>query len=347
MINPDELFMQRALQLAELGRGSVAPNPLVGCVVVHEGRIIGEGWHQRYGEAHAEVNALRSVADSSVLPQATVYVTLEPCSHFGKTPPCADRLVQEGVRRVVVCNLDTNPLVRGRGIHKLRAAGIEVQTGVLEADGRRLNRRFFTFMEQKRPYVVLKWAETTDGFVAAEGRRPVAISTALTNRLVHRWRSEEQSIMVGTQTARSDNPRLNVRHWQGNAPLRIVIDRLLQLTTSLHLLDGSQPTIVYNSLKNSTMPNIEYVCLQPEADWIPQILADLYERKVQSVLVEGGPTLLGAFLRTRYWDELRRIRSPKALGSGLKTPTFQGVPQATYTWSGDVIDIFCTPVPTF
>lgn len=347
MINPDELFMRRALQLAELGRGQVAPNPMVGCVVVHDGRIIGEGWHRRFGEAHAEVNALDAVADSSVLPAATVYVTLEPCSHFGKTPPCADRLVREGVKRVVVCNLDTNPLVAGRGIRKLTEAGIEVQTGVLEAEGRVLNRRFFTFIEQHRPYLILKWAETADGFVAAEANRPVAISNSLTNRLVHRWRSEESSIMVGTQTALSDNPRLNVRHWQGQAPLRVVIDRHLQIPTKAHLLDGSQATLVYNQLRDDSKPNLEYVRLRSEGNWIPDILTDLYQRKVQSVLVEGGPTLLNSLIEANCWDEARRIRSPKAIGEGVLAPRWQRGAQRVDTHTGDEIDFFYRLITTF
>ncbi|WP_420148514.1 bifunctional diaminohydroxyphosphoribosylaminopyrimidine deaminase/5-amino-6-(5-phosphoribosylamino)uracil reductase RibD, partial [Spirosoma sp.] len=215
-------FMLRALELASLGRGHVSPNPMVGCVIVYEPdgpnaepRIIGEGWHQRYGDWHAEVNAIRSVRpdDAHLLPEATVYVTLEPCSHWGKTPPCADLLIENRVKRVVCCNDDPNPLVAGRGFSKLRAAGISVETGLLAEQGRSLNARFFTFFEQKRPYVILKWAETTDGFIAGEGGQPVKISGELSHRLVHRWRSEEDAIMVGTNTARVDNPRLNIRLW--------------------------------------------------------------------------------------------------------------------------------------
>nr|WP_311136672.1 bifunctional diaminohydroxyphosphoribosylaminopyrimidine deaminase/5-amino-6-(5-phosphoribosylamino)uracil reductase RibD [Hymenobacter cellulosilyticus] len=206
MTDFDVLMMRRALDLARLGTGYARPNPLVGCVVTHEGRIIGEGWHRQYGGPHAEVNALAAVADQRLLSQARVYVTLEPCSHFGKTPPCADLLIAKGVKEVVVCNLDPNPLVAGRGLEKLRAAGIHVETGLLEAEGRWLNRRFFTFQEKKRPYVVLKWAETADGYLAGPYFQPVRISGPLAQAAVHQWRTEEQAILIGTRTALHDNP---------------------------------------------------------------------------------------------------------------------------------------------
>ncbi|MGM9510624.1 bifunctional diaminohydroxyphosphoribosylaminopyrimidine deaminase/5-amino-6-(5-phosphoribosylamino)uracil reductase RibD [Larkinella sp. GY13] len=237
--------MSRALELAKLGRGHVSPNPMVGCVIVHNQRIIGEGWHRQYGGPHAEVNAVRAVTDESLLPESTVYVTLEPCSHFGKTPPCADLLIAKRVKKVIVCNDDPNPLVAGKGLAKLRAAGIEVETGLLAERGRELNRRFFTFIEQQRPYLILKWAETADGFMAPADFRPIPISSPLSRQLVHKWRTEEDAIMVGTNTARHDNPQLNARLWSGRNPVRIVIDKHLQLPTSLHLFDGLQPTLVY------------------------------------------------------------------------------------------------------
>nr|MCU0325664.1 bifunctional diaminohydroxyphosphoribosylaminopyrimidine deaminase/5-amino-6-(5-phosphoribosylamino)uracil reductase RibD [Spirosomataceae bacterium] len=208
MVSDDSVFMQRALELASLGRGSVSPNPMVGCVIVHNGLIVGEGWHQRYGEAHAEVNAVNSVKDKSILSESTAYVTLEPCSHFGKTPPCADLLIKHHLKKVVVCNDDPFPLVAGKGIKKLRDAGIEVETGLLAEEGRRLNRRFFTMVEKQRPYVILKWAETADGFIAKENFEAVRISNDFSQMYSHKWRSEEDAIMVGTNTAHFDNPSL-------------------------------------------------------------------------------------------------------------------------------------------
>lgn len=325
-----ELYMSRALELATLGRGFVSPNPLVGCVIVYDDRmgprIIGEGWHQRFGEAHAEVNAIRSVRpeDENLLSQSTVYVTLEPCSHFGKTPPCADLLIQKGVGRVVVCNDDPNPLVAGRGIAKLREAGIQIETGVLAERGRELNRRFFTQMEKGRPYIILKWAETSDGFIGGPNGQPVTISGPLAGRLVHRWRAEEAAIMVGTNTALSDNPRLNVRLWHGPNPTRIVIDKAGQLPTNLHLFDNAQPTLCYTYESTRSAGQLTFVQLSQQEPFLSQLIADLHARKIQSVLVEGGAILLNSLLEARLWDEMRVFRSPKQLRGGVKAPVVQG-----------------------
>ena len=322
--------MRRALELATLGRGHVSPNPMVGCVIVHESdgqeRIIGEGWHQRYGEAHAERNAILSIPSEDVplLPESTVYVTLEPCSHFGKQPPCADLLIEKQVKRVVCCNDDPNPLVSGRGFAKLRAAGITVETGVMAETGRELNARFFTFFEQKRPYIILKWAETTDGFIAGEGGQPVKITGELANRWVHRWRSEEDAIMVGTNTARTDNPRLNVRLVPGRNPTRVVIDKQLQLGHDLNLFDNSQPTLGYNFIRTETVGQTSYIQLSPDKPFLPQLLDDLYQRQIQSILVEGGTTLINSFFDADLWDEVRVFRSPMMLATGVKAPIIQG-----------------------
>lgn len=322
--------MTRALELATLGRGFVSPNPVVGCVIVHDDRmgprIIGEGWHQRYGEAHAEVNAVRSVQleDVHLLPEATVYVTLEPCSHFGKTPPCADLLIDKQVQRVVVCNDDPNPLVAGRGLAKLRAAGITVETGVLAEKGRELNRRFFTQMEQQRPYIILKWAETADGFIGGPGGQPVAISGPLAQRLVHRWRTEEPAIMVGTNTARMDDPRLNARLWNGPNPTRIVIDKAGQLSPSLHVFDGSQPTLCYTYQPARAEGTATFIQLSEQEAFLPQLMADLHKRGLQSILVEGGAVLLTSLMDTGLWDEIRVFRSPMILQDGVKAPAVQG-----------------------
>lgn len=319
-------FMLRALELATLGRGHVSPNPMVGCVIEQGGRIIGEGWHQRYGEAHAERNAVLSVQpeDTHLLPESTVYVTLEPCSHYGKQPPCADLLIEKKIGRVVCCNDDPNPLVAGQGFAKLRAAGIDVETGVLAEQGRKLNARFFTFFEKKRPYIILKWAETLDGFLAGEGGQPVQISGDLSHRLVHRWRSEEDAIMVGTNTARMDNPRLNVRLVPGRNPTRIVIDKQLQLAKELNLFDNSQPTLGYNFIKTEAVGQTSYIKLYPDKPFLPQLLDDLRQRSIQSVIVEGGTILLQSFLETGFWDEMRVFRSPRMLGNGVKAPVVRG-----------------------
>ena len=335
----NNVFMRRALELAALGRGQVSPNPMVGCVIVHDlnggtdvatsERIIGEGWHQRYGEAHAERNAIFSVqpANEHLLPYSTAYVTLEPCSHYGKQPPCADLLIDKRIGRVVCCNDDPNPLVGGQGFQRLRDAGIPVETGLLAEQGRALNARFFTFMEQQRPYIILKWAETNDGFIGGEGDKPLQISGPLARRLVHKWRSEEDAIMVGTNTARADNPRLNVRLWPdetGRNLTRIVVDRHLQLLPTLNLFDNSQPTLVYNLLKTEVTGQTSHIQVSPNEPLLPQLLADLYERRIQSVLVEGGATLLNSFIDVGLWDEMRVLRSPMMVGAGVAAPRVRG-----------------------
>ncbi len=315
----DKLYMQRAMELAYLGLGKVNPNPMVGCVIVWQDKIIGEGWHQLHGQAHAEVQALNKVKDRSKLAESTLYVTLEPCSHHGKTPPCADRIVAEKVKRVVIANKDSNPLVSGRGITRMRNAGIQVEVGLLEEEGRLLNRRFFTFYEEKRPYIILKWAETADRFIARENYDSKWISGATSRKLVHKWRSQEDSIMVGTNTAQYDNPRLNVRDWEGKDPIRVVIDKNLRLPGDLHLFNKSQPTICYNLIKNAHDGNLTFVKIAPEED-ISAILADLYQRKVLSILVEGGSQLLDSLIKEELWDEARVFQSSSSFGVGIPAP---------------------------
>ncbi|MDQ1086010.1 bifunctional diaminohydroxyphosphoribosylaminopyrimidine deaminase/5-amino-6-(5-phosphoribosylamino)uracil reductase RibD [Siphonobacter sp. SORGH_AS_1065] len=320
----DELYMQRALELAQLGQGSVSPNPMVGCVVVHNNRIIGEGWHQKYGQAHAEVNALNAVAERHLLPEATVYVTLEPCSHFGKTPPCADRLVNEGVKRVVICNDDPNPLVAGRGIQKLRDAGIAVTTGVLAAQGRLINRRFFTYFEKNRPYIILKWAETADGFLAGPDYQPLHISNALSRRLLHKWRTQEDAFLVGTNTVRYDNPQLNVRLWKGKDPVRVTLDRTLSLPPNAHFFDDSQSTLIYSTSERQATSTTEWVV--PEEWTISSITKDLRKRSIQSLVVEGGTRLLESFINENLWDEIRIFRSSNRIHEGIAAPAFSAKP---------------------
>ena len=334
----DELFMLRAMDLAVLGSGLVSPNPLVGCVITYSGKIIGEGWHKKYGEAHAEVNAVNSVPDKRMLKESSVYVTLEPCSHFGKTPPCADLLIEHQVKKVVVANLDSNPLVSGEGIRKLRASGIEVITGVLDKKGRALNKRFFTFMEKQRPYIILKWAETADGFVARKNFDSKWISDEYSRQLVHKWRTEEDAVLVGMRTAQLDNPELNVRGWSGRNPIRIVIDRFLKLNEKIHLFDGSQKTVCYNVLKHEEHPNLLLARIDEE-DFLQHLIQDLFKKKIQSVIVEGGSQTLQAFIEMGLWDEARIFVSPQSFQTGVKAPTISGVLENQFKIKNDWLKI--------
>ena len=315
-----QLFMQRALQLARLGAGTVSPNPMVGCVIVHNGKIIGEGYHQKYGDAHAEVNAVNTVSDKSLLSESAIYVTLEPCSHFGKTPPCADLLIKYKFKKVIVCNYDPNPLVAGQGIEKLRQAGIEVEVGLLEKEGMELNKRFFTYIEKKRPHIILKWAESADGFIAKKDYEAVQISNLLSRRFVHKMRSEEDAIMVGTNTAKYDNPTLNTRFWIGKNAVRVLVDKELSLSKNLHVLDNSQKTICYNSLKDEIIENNIFVRTPLNTSIEPFILEDLYQRKIQSIIIEGGTILLQSFIDLGLWDEAFILKSEIILEQGIDAP---------------------------
>lgn len=311
--------MQRCLQLARLGNGHVAPNPMVGAVLVHEGQIIGEGYHRLYGQAHAEVNCVNSVPEGlrQLISKATMYVTLEPCAHHGKTPPCADLLVAQKIPRVVIGCVDTFSAVAGRGIAKLEAAGVEVTTGVLEAACRHINRRFFTYHEKKRPYVVLKWAQSADGYIAPESGLPVRISNKFANRLVHRWRSSEMGIMVGTQTALTDNPQLTTRLWPGKSPVRLVIDRELKVPPHYHLWNNEAPTFFITAVAGRP----QTITLDFESgNLLPALLAELHNAGIQSVMVEGGAKLLQSFINSGLWDEMRVITGATLLGGGLKAP---------------------------
>lgn len=321
MQEKDLHYMQRALDLAQKGSGKVSPNPMVGCVIVCNDVVIGEGYHEQYGGLHAEPNAVNNVVDKERIKQSTVYVTLEPCAHFGKTPPCADLLVAYSPKRVVICNHDPNPLVAGKGIEKLRNAGVEVETGVLSEKGRNLNKRFFTFQEKKRPYVILKWAQTKDGFIARNNFDSKWISGEASRKLVHQWRAEETAIMVGTNTALYDNPQLNVRMVEGKNPLRVVLDKSLRLPSNLHLFDQSQKTIVYNSSKTEDNGVVSFVQLDFEKPVIEQLLTDLCHRGVASIIVEGGTTLLNAFLEESLWDEAKVFKSTTVMfEEGIPAP---------------------------
>jgi diaminohydroxyphosphoribosylaminopyrimidine deaminase/5-amino-6-(5-phosphoribosylamino)uracil reductase len=335
----DALFMKRAFELARLGQGRVSPNPMVGCVVVHEGKIIGEGWHRQFGGPHAEVHAIAAVVDKSLLKESTLYVSLEPCSHVGKTPPCADLLIEHQVKKVVIANLDTNPLVAGEGIRKMRAAGIEVITGILEKEGRELNKRFFTFIEKQRPYIILKWAETADGFIARENYDSKWISNEHSRQLVHKWRAEEDAVLVGTRTAFHDNPQLNVRDWSGRNPVRVVLDRFLRLSDKLHLFDQTQKTLCYNVLKHEEHPMLSF-CRLEEDNFLPSLVKDLATRGIQSLIVEGGAATLQLFIDAGMWDEARVFVSDKDFGKGIRAPHFHGNQIAQESVFNDTLRIY-------
>ena len=308
-----EQFMQRCLYLAQLGEGYVAPNPMVGCVIVKDGKIIGEGHHKMVGQSHAEVNAVESIQAKTQVEGAPVYVSLEPCSHFGNTPPCADLLIQLQVKQVVIGCTDSNPKVAGKGIEKLKRSGLEVITGVLEEECKRLNKRFFTFHEKQRPYVILKWAQTLDGFLDRSRKTNDTginwISAPETKALVHKWRSQEQAILVGRNTILHDNPSLTVREFHGKNPIRIVIDSQLQLKNDMNIFSKDAPTIIFNRLKNHTNNNVEWVKI-PETS-TSNILKELYHRGIQSVFVEGGSRTLQYFIVDNLWDEARVIVGKK------------------------------------
>lgn len=327
----DERFMQRCLELAEKGLGFVAPNPLVGSVITNDnGLIIGEGYHHEYGGPHAEVNAINAVKNPGELKSSTIYVNLEPCSHYGKTPPCSDLIIEKGIPRVVIGCKDPFAEVSGSGIKKLVDAGCDVKSGVLEKESKKLNKRFFTFHQKKRPYVILKWAQTIDGFIdIARGHghkaRPTWITHENTRSLVHKWRSEEAAIMVGTQTAVKDNPTLNVRDWSGKNPTRVVIDENLALAQNLNIFNNEAKTIVYTAKEvNLKQNNIIYLHLDFTQNIIPLILNDLYKKQEQSVIIEGGRELLTSFIRSDLWDEARFFVGNQTFGKGVKAPEITG-----------------------
>ncbi len=311
--------MHRALELAKNGLGSVSPNPMVGCVIVHNDKIIGEGWHKIFGEHHAEVNAINAVSDQNLLSESTVYVTLEPCSHQGKTPPCADLLIEKLVKRVVVCNVDPNPKVAGSGIEKLKSAGVDVEVGLLEDQGFELNKRFFTSMKKYRPFIILKWAQTADGFIARKNYDSKWISNPQSRQLVHKWRSEEDAILVGYQTALHDNPQLNVRDWSGSDPLRLVIDLNNSLPNNLYLFDKTQPTISYNLKSQKSEDKLDKVIVTKQ-NFIEEILSDLHDKGIQSVIIEGGAATLNMFIHQNLWDEARVFISEQKFKEGIEAP---------------------------
>ncbi|MFK7812288.1 MAG: bifunctional diaminohydroxyphosphoribosylaminopyrimidine deaminase/5-amino-6-(5-phosphoribosylamino)uracil reductase RibD [Maribacter sp.] len=328
----DHSFMIRAIQLAKNGLGFTYPNPMVGCVIVNQGKIIGEGYTSPYGGPHAEVNAIASVTNKSQLKESTLYVTLEPCSHFGKTPPCADLIIKHQIRKVVIGLLDPHEKVAGKGIRRLTDAGCEVITGILEEECREHHKRFLTFHEKKRPYIILKWAETLDGFVAPsktkrkENPEPFWITGLYSRQLVHQWRAEEQAILVGTNTVLEDNPKLDVRLWQGKNPFRIVLDRDLKIPEDYHLLDKSIPTLVLTESKDTSKfhKGIQYEFLDFTFNVAKQICEILARYNLTSVLIEGGSKTLQTFIDESLWDKARVFTGNTSFKEGIKAPTISG-----------------------
>jgi diaminohydroxyphosphoribosylaminopyrimidine deaminase/5-amino-6-(5-phosphoribosylamino)uracil reductase len=328
----DEQYMQRCLEIAELGMGEVSPNPMVGCVIVHNDIIIGEGYHRNFGEAHAEVNAIQAVlsnypeAATSLLSDSTVYVSLEPCAHFGKTPPCADLLIKYNVKKVVIGNTDPFLDVNGRGIAKLKEAGIEVISGILEDQCTALNRRFFTRVIEQRPYIILKWAETANGYFAPKNTLQEWISGPLAKKLVHKWRTEEDAVLIGKYTAIYDNPQLTTREWEGKNPIRIVIDKKLQVPITHHVFNGVSKTLIFNEVKTVVEENIHYIQMEDMQYYLPQKIAfQLYLMDIQSVIIEGGANLLSQFITAGLWDEARVFSSATSWQEGIQAPIINGV----------------------
>lgn len=336
-VHPEE-YMRRAISLASLGLGSTSPNPVVGCVLVKDGQIIGEGYHQQYGHAHAEVNAVESVDDPSLIPGATAYVTLEPCSFHGHTPPCADLLIKHQISRVVIATLDPHERVNGNGVQRLKAHGIDVEVGLLEAAYRQVNRRFFTYQEEKRPYIILKWAQTRDGFIARKNFDSKWISNPRSRQLVHKWRSEEDAILVGKNTARYDNPSLTVREWQGRNPTRILIDLNLELSNEGTLWNEEAPTLIFNAKVNQKKGPHDWIKISEQA-YEKELLLQLHQRKITSLIIEGGARTLQGFIDKGLWDEARIFTGNQQFGEGIAAPVITGNLMEEKSVEGDTLKI--------
>ncbi|MBQ4914897.1 bifunctional diaminohydroxyphosphoribosylaminopyrimidine deaminase/5-amino-6-(5-phosphoribosylamino)uracil reductase RibD [Maribacter sp. MMG018] len=324
--------MRRCIQIATCGLGKTAPNPMVGAVIVYNNTIIGEGYTSPFGGAHAEVNAINSVKDKNLLKKATLYVTLEPCSHYGKTPPCADLITEHKIPKVVIGLKDPHVKVAGKGIIKLENAGCKVTTGVLQEECREHHKRFLTFHEKKRPYIILKWAETSDGFIAPSKEmrntnpEPFWITNNISRQLVHKWRSEEQGILIGTNTALEDNPKLDVRTWSGKNPIRIVLDKNLKIPSSFHIHEKKQSTIIITSINNldKIQETGDYKHIDFSKNATYNICETLHESNIQSIIVEGGSMTLQSFIDTNLWDEARIFKGNSTFDNGVKAPTIKG-----------------------
>lgn len=321
----DEFYIKRCIELAKKATGDTYPNPLVGSVIVHNGKIIGEGYHHKAGENHAEINAINSVDDKSLIPESTIYVSLEPCAHFGKTPPCALKIVELGFKKVVIGAMDSHDKVNGKGKKIIQDVGIEVISGVLEKECIDLNKRFFAYHEKKRPFIVLKWAQSGNGFIDKDFK-PTQISNSLTKQYVHELRNNEHAILIGTMTALRDNPSLTTREMTGRNPIRILIDIDLKVPSDYHIYNNEAETLVFNSIKNSDEGNIRFIKTEREG-FIEKLIKKLYELQIQSVIVEGGNLVLQQFIDANLWDETIVIKNENLqIESGTKAPRFQHEP---------------------
>ena len=343
-MTPHQTYIKRCVELAQNGLGTTYPNPLVGSVIVYNDIIIGEGWHKKTGESHAEVIAINSIKDKSLLKKSTIYVSLEPCSHFGKTPPCADLIIEHQIPKVVIGTIDPFAKVCGNGIAKLKNAGIEVEVGFLEKECNELNKRFFTFHQKKRPYIILKWAQTQDGFIAPlqkNHNRPVWVSNEFSRQLVHKWRTEEQAILVGTNTVLQDNPKLDIRHWIGQNPMRIVLDRELKIPEDYSVYDTNSKTIfITEKHKESFKENIYFETIDFQNNRNAQILDILYKHQIQSVIIEGGTSVLQSFIKDNLWDEARVFASDLILENGIKAPDFDVEEHSQTSILNDTLSLF-------
>jgi len=321
MENKHKKFIRRSLYLANKGMGEVFPNPMVGCVIVKENKIIGEGYHKKFGGAHAEINAINNVINKNDIEGASVYVSLEPCTHFGKTPPCTDKLIEYKPKEVIISNTDPNPLVNGKGIKKLRNNNINVISGVLEKEDKKLNKRFFINQEKKRPYIILKWAETSDGFIAKKDGSSKWISCKTSRTLVHKWRSEETGILIGVNTANKDNARLNVRLWEGRDPIRVILDPNNKLEEKTNILNDESISLIYNNKQNKIQGQKHFIKISPFK--LENIYYDLYKREIYSLLVEGGGFTLNKIIEKNLWDEARVFKSQLKFSKGIKAPNIK------------------------
>lgn len=337
--------MKRCLELAKKGLGTTYPNPLVGSVIVYNNKIIGEGWHLKAGHPHAEVNALKCVTDVSLLKDATIYVNLEPCNHFGKTPPCSNLIIENGIKNVIIGSTDTNPKVSGSGIKKIREAGCNVIEGVLKDQCDELNKRYFSFYNNKRPFITLKWAQTIDGFIAPlknsrKEKEPVWITNNFSRQLVHKWRSQEQVILVGTQTVIDDNPSLTTRNWNVNSPIRVVIDKSLKISNEANVLNGKVKTIILTEKKIKNRKNIYYETIDLTENSTIQICDILYRYKIQSMIIEGGSKTLQSFIDSNLWDEAKVFTGTSTFGEGIRAPKLTGTLISEEKIKDDLLQIF-------
>ncbi|KAB5491927.1 bifunctional diaminohydroxyphosphoribosylaminopyrimidine deaminase/5-amino-6-(5-phosphoribosylamino)uracil reductase RibD [Muricauda hadalis] len=347
-MNIHQKYILRCMELGKKGLGTTAPNPMVGCVIVHDGKIIGEGFTSPYGGPHAEVNAINSVKDKSVLSRASLYVTLEPCSHYGKTPPCADLIVKHNISEAFIGLKDPHDKVAGKGIQKLEEAGCKVTIGILEEECREHHKRFLTYQEKKRPYIILKWAETQDGFMAPDKTKrkdkpePYWITNPYSRQLVHQWRSEEQAILVGTNTVLEDNPKLNTRDWAGKNPIRIVLDKNLRIGPDFHVLDGSEKTIVLTQHTDATkyIDGVAYEVLDFNKPLAQQVCDALHKQSISSAIVEGGTKTLQTFIDEGLWDEARIFTGAVRFGNGIAAPKLKAVLQHRETILSDILSIY-------